>query len=121
MRIRDAAERSGLSIDTIRFYEKSGMLPAIARGKRGWRDFSADQLDWLITLERLRATGMPLKAVKRFAVLVHAAPEDAAAAGERLAILEEHRERLAERRRQLDACEAYLIRKIAIHRAVGDL
>ena len=71
MKIKEAAEESGLSEDTIRFYEKSGMLPRTKRDKRGWRDFDPNALEWLKDLERLRSTGMPLQDVKQFAVLVH--------------------------------------------------
>jgi MerR family transcriptional regulator, aldehyde-responsive regulator len=115
MNITQAAAKSGLSVDTIRFYEKSGMLPPIVRDKRGWRTFSADNLNWLETLERLRSTGMPLKSVRRFAVLVHAKKSDKAARQERLVILREHAERLRQRRADLDACEAYLNHKISIY------
>jgi len=64
MLITDAAARSGLSQDTIRFYESSGMLPPIARDARGWRQFNGDDLAWLVVLGHLRATGMPLGDVK---------------------------------------------------------
>jgi MerR family transcriptional regulator, aldehyde-responsive regulator len=117
MNITQAAERSGLSVDTIRFYEKSAMLPKLARDKRGWRSFDPAALEWLTTLERLRATGMPLKDIKRFAVLVNSSEgKTKAAAKERLAILERHQQRLQERRAALDACESYLNFKINIYR-----
>jgi MerR family transcriptional regulator, aldehyde-responsive regulator len=119
MNIKQASERSGLSVDTIRFYEKSGMLPRIGRGLRGWRSFSADNLNWLETLQRLRATGMPLKAVKRFAVLVHQRPDTKAAARERLQILVEHSDRLKHRRTELEACEKYLNFKISVYQKQG--
>jgi MerR family transcriptional regulator, aldehyde-responsive regulator len=121
MKIREAAERSQLSSDTIRFYEKAGMLPRIARDKSGWRNFDADAVEWLLTLERLRSTGMPLKEVRRFAGLVHegdAAGPDAVA--ERLDILQRHRLRLSKRREELDACEAYLARKINIYSSMKE-
>jgi DNA-binding transcriptional MerR regulator len=70
-KIKEAAERCGLSVDTVRFYEKAGMLPRIPRDKSGWRRFDADAGEWLVTLGQLRSTGMPLKDVRRFAVLVH--------------------------------------------------
>jgi MerR family transcriptional regulator, aldehyde-responsive regulator len=116
MKIQEASERSQLSVDTIRFYEKAGMLPRIARDKSGWRNFDADAVDWLLTLERLRSTGMPLKEVRRFAVLVHnGSSASPGAAGERLEILHRHAARLAKRREELDACEAYLSMKISIY------
>ncbi|MFN0191024.1 MAG: MerR family transcriptional regulator [Aestuariivirga sp.] len=116
MNIKEAAERSNLSIDTIRFYEKSGMLPQLSRDRRGWRTFDPQAIEWLVILERLRATGMPLPQMKRFAELVFA-PNTAsrAAKQERLAILDQHKVKLRERKKQLSDCEAYLDHKIAIY------
>jgi MerR family transcriptional regulator, aldehyde-responsive regulator len=119
MTIKDAATASGLSIDTIRFYEKAGMLPPLPRDARGWRQFDRGALDWLCDLERLRATGMPMAEMRRFAELVHAkGAQEAVSASERLAILERHAERLVLRERDLAACKAFLTRKIAVYRGV---
>ena len=117
MNIKHAANTSGLSVDTIRFYEKAGMLPTIGRDARGWRSFGPEAVDWLRNLERLRATGMPMKDMRRFAVLVRLGdPALSDAAVERLAILESHSQRLVQRQSDLDACKAYLSKKIAIYR-----
>jgi MerR family transcriptional regulator, aldehyde-responsive regulator len=117
MNIAQAATRCGLSVDTIRFYEKSAMLPQLSRDKRGWRVFDAPAIEWLITLERLRATGMPLKDIKRFAVSANdSAAQTLGAAKERLQLLEQHQVRLQRRRLELDACEAFLKFKINIYR-----
>jgi DNA-binding transcriptional MerR regulator len=117
MLIKEAAARSGLSQDTIRFYEKSGMLAAIARDGRGWRVFSADDVNWLTTLERLRTTGMPLDDVKRFAVSAHAPDCDTPTRqAERLALLEAHADTLAQRQAELETCKGYLQHKITIYR-----
>ena len=122
MNIKEAAMQSGLSLDTIRFYEKSGMLPRIVRDARGWRHFSPDAVEWLRNLERLRATGMPMKEMHRFAVLVHQADPGAPdVATERLAILKVHSERLDKRQIELDGCKAYLSKKIEIYQnLLGD-
>ncbi|MEO1641654.1 MAG: MerR family transcriptional regulator [Pseudomonadota bacterium] len=117
MRINEAAARSGLTADTIRFYEKSGMLAPIKRDARGWRVFDTDDVNWLITLERLRATGMPLDDVKSFAASAHAAGSDAPdEQAKRLNLLERHAETLAQREAELAACKQYLDHKIAIYR-----
>jgi MerR family transcriptional regulator, aldehyde-responsive regulator len=117
MNITQASEKSGLSVDTIRFYEKSAMLPKLTRDKRGWRAFDVPAIDWLVTLERLRATGMPLQDIKRFATLANGVgSQSKAAAKERLQILERHQERLKQRRVALDACEVFLKFKINIYR-----
>ncbi len=121
MHIHEAAARSGLSADTIRYYEKTGMLPQIPKNKSGWRQFDANAMEWLITLERLRSTGMPLKEVRRFAVLVHDdQSETLEAMNERLEILRRHAERLKKRREELGACEAYLAKKISIYSALKE-
>lgn len=117
MRIKEASARSGLTQDTIRFYEKSGMLDAIRRDARGWRVFSGDDVNWLTTLERLRTTGMPLDDVKRFAVSAHAAdrntPDQRAL---RLSLLENHAITLAHRQAELEACKHFLTHKINMYR-----
>jgi len=116
MQIAEAAEACGLTIDTIRFYDRAGMLPDMPRDGRGWRRFTPDALEWLGILARLRRTGMPLGEVKRFAASAQGPEaETRAARAERLALLVRHRERLAERRAEIAACEAYLDMKISIY------
>ncbi|MEY1555814.1 MerR family transcriptional regulator [Yoonia sp. R2331] len=116
MLINNAATASGLSADTIRFYAKSGMLPPIARDARGWRDFSPSDVDWLKTLKHLRATGMPLPEIKRFAQSAHAADADTPANRQmRLQIMQRHAHTLARRQTELDACAQYLAHKIALY------
>ena len=69
MRISEASALSGLSADTIRYYEKSGLVPAINRGADGLRRFSAENVEWLTLLFWLRKTGMPMKEMQCFAEL----------------------------------------------------
>jgi MerR family transcriptional regulator, aldehyde-responsive regulator len=123
MNIKEAATTSGLSIDTIRYYEKAGMLPKVSRDARGWRRFDAGIVEWLRNLERLRATGMPMADMRRFAVLVHMTDATKpGAAAERLAILRAHAERLATRRREVEACQAFLDHKIYVYsNMAGDM
>jgi DNA-binding transcriptional MerR regulator len=118
MTIKEAAAASGLGIETIRFYEKAGMLPPVPRDGRGWRTFPPPLVEWLRNLARLRATGMPMAEMQRFARLVHAraTPEVVA---ERLAILQAHGRRLAARRAEIAAAEAYLDHKIAVYTTGG--
>jgi DNA-binding transcriptional MerR regulator len=116
MNITEAAGASGLSVDTIRYYEKAGMLPAVSRDARGWRRFDAGTVEWLRNLERLRATGMPMADMRRFAVLVHTTDATMpGAAAERLAILQAHAARLATRLREVAACQAFLDHKINVY------
>ena len=121
MRIDEVSQKSGLTADTIRFYEQSGMLPAISRDDRGWRRFTPDDLDWLIVLSRLRSTGMPLKDVRAFASSAQGAQaETLEEQRKRLQILQNHAIALAQRKADLEACETYLKNKISTYTAILD-
>lgn len=109
MRISEAAARCGLSIDTIRFYERSGLLPAITRGSDGRRQFSSEDVEWLILLASLRNTGMPMKRMRRFADLYQQGKETIP---ERRLILSDHSAELEVRRAELDRCTELLYYKL---------
>ena len=110
MRIAEAARACGLSAHTIRYYEKAGMLPEIARGPDGHRRFTPRLIDWLTLLYWLRETGMPMAEMRRFTAL---AKSGDAAIPERRRILAEHAETLRTRRQVLEKCERILEIKIA--------
>lgn len=112
MRITEAAEQSGLNIDTIRYYEKSGLLPEIPRGSDGHRRFSTENIDWLILLGSLRSTGMAMKTMAQFADLYrqgdHTIPD-------RRKILLEHAQHLDQKRQDLDRCDELLSYKLKMY------
>ena len=110
MRIAEAAEACGLSAHTIRFYEKSGMLPEIERGADGHRRFTPALIEWLTLLYWLRETGMPLAQMRRFTALAKAGD---AGIAERRQILMEHAAALKAQRATLEKCESVLAIKIA--------
>ncbi len=86
--IGEATEKCGLSQYTLRWYERIGLLDAIERGGDGRRRFSERDLDWLSTLTKLRATGMPVRDMQRYAELVRSGAGEA----ERIELLKRHRE-----------------------------
>lgn len=109
MRISEAASTSGLSIDTIRYYEKAGLLPPVERGSDGKRRFSAGDVDWLVLLSSLRATGMRMETMQYFARLYQKGDETVP---ERKRILLEHSEQLGRQREALDRCAEILAHKL---------
>ncbi len=113
MRIAEAALRCGLSVDTIRYYEKSGIVPEIRRGPDRQRRFSAENIEWLTLLFWLRETGMPMKTMYRFASLYRAGDHTIP---DRKQVLLAHAEHLKKRRSDLDRCEEVLARKLAIYK-----
>jgi len=86
--IGEAATKCGLSPHTLRWYERIGLLGTIDRGGDGRRRFSDRDLDWLSVLIKLRATGMPVRDMQRYAELVRSGAGEA----ERLELLKRHRE-----------------------------
>ena len=67
--IGQASEQSGVNIDTIRYYERIGLLPYADRNQSGQRDYDASILVWTEFLGRLKATGMPIRQMQRYAAL----------------------------------------------------
>jgi len=86
--IGEVAEKCGLSQHTLRWYERIGLLGHIERGSDGRRRFHDNDLDWLSLLTKLRATGMPVRDMQRYAELVRSGAGHA----ERLDLLIKHRE-----------------------------
>jgi DNA-binding transcriptional MerR regulator len=107
--IAQAAERSGLSIDTLRYYERIGLVDPPARDSGGRRDYSEDDLGWLVFLTRLRTTGMPIRMMREYAQLRH---RGVATTGLRKQILLEHRASVRERITELQSCLDVLDYKI---------
>jgi len=111
MSIGEAARRSGLSTHTLRYYERAGLLAPVARGLRGERRYAARDLEWIAFLQRLRATGMPIREMRRFAELRSGGRATVSA---RRALLAEHHRRvlatIEELGRNLAAIETKLTR-----------
>src|ERR1700728_3760451 len=89
--IAEVAERTGLSRHTLRYYERDGLMLGVARADSGHRRSSEHDLGWINLLTKLRATGMPIREVRRYAELVRAGDGNE---GERLVLLRAHRERV---------------------------
>ncbi|WP_100365820.1 MerR family transcriptional regulator [Diaminobutyricimonas aerilata] len=82
----EAAERTGFSLDTLRYYEKAGLLGRIRRGAGGRRAYTESDIEWLGLIRCLRDTGMPIAQLKSYAQLA----TDDSTMDERLALLEQH-------------------------------
>jgi DNA-binding transcriptional MerR regulator len=90
--IAEAAEQTGLTTHTLRYYERDGlMLVSPERSTSGHRRYSEGDLTWIQLITRLRSTGMPIRDVRRYAALVRAGDGNES---ERLALLKAHRERV---------------------------
>jgi DNA-binding transcriptional MerR regulator len=109
MKIGELAKRSGLSAHTIRYYERIGLLPYADRDRSSRRDYDASILVWIAFLGRLKATGMPIREMLRYAALRE---QGAGTEAERRALLEKHRERVRAHMAEIKASLLVLDAKI---------
>jgi DNA-binding transcriptional MerR regulator len=111
--IGQVSARTGLSVHALRFYEREGLLASpVQRGSDGRRVYSEDDLEWLDLCIKLRSSGMPLAAIRRYAELVRQGPGNEK---ERLAILRQHQERVAAQMAALTACSDMIGFKVKIY------
>jgi DNA-binding transcriptional MerR regulator len=119
--IAEAARRSGVSVHTLRYYERAGLVVTpVDRTQAGRRRYRQLDLDWINICTRLRATGMPIRSIRRYAELVSAGPGNEQ---ERLALLEAHRGEVAARLAQIQQSLRLIDHKIDVYRgrlAAGD-
>jgi DNA-binding transcriptional MerR regulator len=87
--IAEAAHRTGVSAHTLRYYERAGLVVTrVDRTGGGQRRYHELDLKWIVVCTKLRATGMPIRSIRRYAELVAAGPGNEQ---ERLALMEAHR------------------------------
>ncbi|MFD1990319.1 MerR family transcriptional regulator [Paenibacillus nicotianae] len=112
--IGEVAERSGLSVHSLRFYEREGLLLStrIARDEGGRRRYSEVDVEWLYICTRLRASGMPIAQIRRFAELVRMGSGNE---HERLEILKEHQQRVVSQMEHLNDCLEVITLKTNIY------
>lgn len=103
--IAEVAQASGLSQHTLRWYEREGLVPAVARGPDGRRRYDERSVGLIRLLVHLRRSGMPTAQMRRFVTLVS---EGSDTHGRRVALLDEHAERIRAQQAELAAAAAAL-------------
>jgi DNA-binding transcriptional MerR regulator len=108
--IADAARISGVSAHTLRYYERAGLIDGVERAGSGHRRYGDEDLAWIEVLQCLRATGMPIRGIRRYAELVRAGDGNET---ERLTLLEDHRDAVRAELAQVREHLAFIEHKIA--------
>lgn len=108
--IQQAAALTGLSIDTLRYYERVGLLAPVARNQSGHRRYSQDRLTSIEFVVRLRATGMSVVRVKQYIALSRQGEQTMA---ERRAMLEAHAQHIKAQIEHLSATQRAIEHKLA--------
>jgi DNA-binding transcriptional MerR regulator len=112
--IGDVARRTGLSVHALRFYEREGLLLSqhVARGTGGHRRYSPQEVNWLRICIKLRASGMPVAKIRRFAELVREGPGNEQ---ERLELLREQQRHVEHQLAELAECLRIINRKVGVY------
>lgn len=111
--IGQVAERTGLSVYALRFYEREGLLASpVQRGRGGRRVYTEQDLEWLDICTSLRASGMPLTAIREYADLVR---QGTGNEKERLSLLRRHQQQVASQIADLTKCLDLIDYKVGVY------
>ncbi|MBM7687472.1 MerR family transcriptional regulator [Enterococcus ureilyticus] len=69
MNSKEAAEMFGLTTDTLRYYERVGVIPPVERDKNGYRIYTNRDLNWIFLAKSLRQAGVSIESLIEFATL----------------------------------------------------
>ncbi|MCS6910264.1 MAG: MerR family transcriptional regulator [Anaerolineales bacterium] len=109
MRISEVSEQSGLSVDTLRYYEKIGLLSPVNRTKSGIRDYNELDLKRIDFIKCMRRSGLPIEVLLEYFALVEQGDETIEA---RKTILQEQRTQLVAKMAEMQETLNLLEQKI---------
>ena len=114
MTIKQVCQCYGLTQDTLRYYEKIGVIPPVHRSASGIRDYDEHDLGWVENAVCLRNAGVPVESIAEYVKLYQAGDETFAA---RRDLLSHVLADLTEQRSQLDAAIQKLTYKVSRYEA----
>lgn len=111
--IGQVVEQTGMSVHALRYYEREMLLIGeVQRTGGGRRLYTGADVDWLMICVKLRASGMPLVDLKKFADLVrHGTGNE----HERLQLLNEHKQRVEAQIVALEECRTLIAWKVGVY------
>lgn len=112
MIIKEVSEKFELSQDTLRYYERIGMIPKVNRTSGGIRDYTEEDLAWVGLAKCMRNAGLTVEVVVEYVKLFQEGDETISA---RLSLLEEQRDSLIDQKSKIDEMLDRLDIKIDIY------
>lgn len=110
MTIKEVSEKYGISQDTLRYYERVGLIPPVTRTAGGVRSYQQEDLAWVELAKCMRSAGLTVEALIEYVKLSRAGDETIPA---RLQLLQEQRAYLAEQKKQIERALERLDYKIS--------
>lgn len=100
MTISELSKKYNLTADTIRYYEKEGLIPRVPRTKNGIRDFDENTCSWIEFIKCMRNAGLEIETLKQYVTLFK---QGRKTIKERKILLEEQRNKLLEKQKNINA------------------
>ena len=94
MTIKEVSEKYHISQDTLRYYERIGLIPAVKRTKGGMRDYTEESGGWIELAKCMRSAGIPIEALIEYCALTQQGDQTITARKE---LLVEERTKLLEK------------------------
>lgn len=110
MNIATVSKKFGITTDTIRYYEKTGLIPPITRDEKGYRVFSENDINWVYFAKVMRNAGVSVEAIVEFVSLFLQGREETMDARKELLI--QQREVLENKVKDINETLQYLTYKI---------
>lgn len=110
MTIKEVSEKYGITGDTLRYYERVGMIPPVGRTQGGIRDYTDKDLSWIELILCMRGAGLPIEAIIEYVKLTMLGDSTFKA---RLELLSEQRDNLLEQKNRINSMLERLNYKIA--------
>jgi len=111
-------EKTGFTIDTLRYYERIGLLHEVGRTPGGRRSFTEQDVEFLQLLRCLRYTGLPVAEMLRFVSLLRSGE---ATREERVEVLREHEARVASQIARLEEHQEHIRFKIQLYSGASEM
>lgn len=115
MTIKEVSEKYDISEDTLRYYERIGLLPKVPRKKSGIRDFDENSCKWIEFIKCMRSAGMRIEALIEYMNLFQEGKKTVTA---RKNLLLEQREILEEKRNDITKTIERLDYKISLYNEI---
>ena len=112
MKIAEVSEQYGLSTDTLRYYERVGLIPPVNRTESGIRDYNELDLRRVDFVKCMRSAGLPVEVLIEYVALVQQGDETIE---DRKEILKHQREQLAARMEEMQKTLDLLDHKIEVY------
>jgi DNA-binding transcriptional MerR regulator len=112
MRIMEVSEQYGISIDTLRYYERIGLIPPVNRNESGIRDYNEIDLRRVDFVKCMRGAGLPIEVLIEYVGLVQQGDRTIEARKE---ILKEQRKQLAAKMAEMQKTLDILDHKIEVY------